>query len=209
MHHRDLNSLRQGIYWLRGGIRRVLNGFRDRAAARNLRHRDFEYFLVPLQVHLDSQISHSNFRDVAEFIEFVVRSFALNAAKTSNLVLKLHPLDRPYRDYRALVEALRLKYDLGSRLHYVDVVNLPEALQCALGTVVINSTVGLSSLLRHTPTKCLGRAIYDIPGLTHQGPLDEFWKAPAPVDAALLERFVTFVRTNTQLAGSVWRGFAH
>jgi capsule polysaccharide modification protein KpsS len=209
VHHRDLNSIRQGLYWLRGGFRKALSSFLDRRSATKIVNGEFEYFLVPLQVHLDSQISHSNFRDVTEFIEFVVRSFARNANEKSNLVLKVHPLDRPYRNYRPLIEALRRKYALGSRLHYIDVINLPAALQRARGTVVINSTVGLSSLLHRTPTKCLGRAIYDLPGLTHHGTLDDFWLAPEPVDSALLDRFVYFVRTQTQLAGSVWWGFAN
>jgi capsular polysaccharide export protein len=34
--------------------------------------------------------------------------------------------------------------------------------------VTINSTVGLSALAQGRATKTLGRAFYDLPGLTHQ-----------------------------------------
>jgi len=205
-HHRDIRWHRQGLLWLRGGLRRVSNTLRDRKLAQALAAGTLDYFLVPLQVHLDSQITHSEFRDVTEFIQVVVRSFAASAPKSASLVFKSHPLDRPYRDYTSLIQSLRRKHNLELRLHYVDVVNLPAALKNARGTIVINSTVGLSSLRNLVPTVCLGRAIYDMPGLTHQGTLDDFWNTPEPVDPGLLDKFVYFIRVETQLAGSVWSG---
>ena len=74
----------------------------------------------------------------------------------------------------------------------------------ARGTIVINSTVGLSSLTHGTPVKCLGRAVYDLPGLTHQGSLAEFFTAPAPVDRSLYKRFRQWLLQQNQLNGSVW-----
>jgi capsule polysaccharide modification protein KpsS len=55
-----------------------------------------------------------------------------------------------------------------------------------------------------TPTKCLGEAIYDIPGLTHQGTLAQFWQNPGTVDRELYARFRYYLRTTNQLNGSVW-----
>jgi capsule polysaccharide modification protein KpsS len=86
----------------------------------------------------------------------------------------------------------------------VDVINLPAALRHARGTVVINSTVGLSSLMHGTPVKCLGRAVYDMPGLTHQGSLADFFAAPSEVDRELHRRFRQWLLENNQLNGSVW-----
>ena len=112
-------------------------------------------------------------------------------------------MDRPYSDYSVDIEALRLEHGLGERLLYADVINLPAALRGARGTVVINSTVGLSSLMHGTPVKCLGQAIYDMPGLTHQGSLSEFFSTPAPVDRELCQRFRQWLRQQNQLNGSV------
>ena len=162
------------------------------------------YFLVPLQVHLDSQLRHSPYATINHFIREVVTSFAEHAPKDHALVFKLHPMDRPYSDYATDIEALRLEHGLGDRLLYVDVINLPAALRGARGTVVINSTVGLSSLTHGTPVKCLGRAVYDIPGLTHQGSLAEFFQAPAAVDRELYQRFRQWLLEQNQLNGSVW-----
>jgi capsule polysaccharide modification protein KpsS len=204
-HHRDIRPLVQARLWCRGTVRRAVHTLRDREiAARLLAHDMPPYFFVPLQVHLDSQLSHSRYATIEEFIRDVVATFADHAPEDHALLLKLHPMDRPYSDYSAEIEALRRKHGLGQRLLYVDVINLPAALRGARGTVVINSTVGLSSLTHGTPVKCLGRAVYDMPGLTHQGPLAEFFQSPAPVDRALYRRFRHWLLEHNQLNGSVW-----
>jgi capsule polysaccharide modification protein KpsS len=204
-HHRDIRPLAQAKLWWRGTVRRAVHTLRDREIAKRLERHDMPpYFFVPLQVHLDSQLKHSRYATINEFIREVVAEFARHAPPECELVLKLHPMDRPYSDYAMDIEALRLEHGLGNRLHYVDVINLPAALRHARGTVVINSTVGLSSLMHGTPVKCLGRAVYDIPGLTHQGSLAEFFTAPAQVDRELHRRFRQWLLENNQLNGSVW-----
>lgn len=204
-HHRDIRPIVQMNLWLRGGFRRVVHTLRDRELAERLEQRSLPpYFFVPLQVHLDSQLKHSSYATINAFIRDVVESFARHAPSDHVLILKLHPMDRAYCDYSVDIEALRLEYGLHGRLLYVDIINLPAALRGARGTVVINSTTGLSSLMHGTPVKCLGRAVYDIPGLTHQGTLDEFWTSPSAVDRELCERYRAWLRDNNQLNGSVW-----
>ena len=204
-HHRDIRPVAQARLWWSGTVRRVLHAIRDREIAARLERREMPpYFFVPLQVHLDSQLSHSRYATINEFIREVVSTFAEHAPKECALILKLHPMDRPYSDYSMDIEALRLEHGLGERLHYVDIINLPAALRQARGTVVINSTTGLSSLMHGTPVKCLGHAVYDMPGLTHQGSLAEFFAAPPEVDRELHRRFRLWLLQNNQLNGSVW-----
>jgi capsule polysaccharide modification protein KpsS len=204
-HHRDIRPFVQAGLWIRGATRRAVHTVRDRQLAKRLEANDMPpYFLVPLQVHLDSQLAHSPYGTINQFIREVVDAFAQHAPPDHVLLLKLHPMDRPYSDYSTEIEALRLKHGLGERLLYADVINLPAALRGARGTIVINSTVGLSSLTHGTPVKCLGRAIYDLPGLTHQGPLAEFFTAPQPVDRDLYQRFRQWLLEQNQLNGSVW-----
>lgn len=204
-HHRDIRPLAQARLWWRGAVRRVVHTLRDRDVAARLERGDMPpYFFVPLQVHLDSQLSHSRYATINEFIREVVTSFAQHAPKECSLILKLHPMDRPYSDYSMDIEALRLEHGLGERLLYVDIINLPATLRHARGTVLINSTTGLSSLVHGTPVKCLGHAVYDMPGLTHQGSLAEFFAAPPEVDSELHKRFRLWLLENNQLNGSVW-----
>lgn len=204
-HHRDIRPIVQMNLWLRGGWRRLVHTWRDRAFGKQLAAGALPpFFLVPLQVHLDSQLSHSRFSNISQFIREVVEGFAAHAPADHCLILKLHPMDRAYRDYGPEIDALRQELGLGERLKYVDIVNLPQALRGARGTIVINSTLGLSSLNHGTPVKCLGRAIYDIPGLTFQGSLEEFFRAPGDVDRELYKRFRQWLLEQNQLNGSVW-----
>lgn len=204
-HHRDIRPLHQCRLWVRGGVRRALHTLRDRDVDRRIGRGELSpFFFVPLQVHLDSQMFHCRFTDIEEFIVEVVSSFARHAAADTRLVLKHHPMDRPYRDYSALVQSLRERFALGDRLLYVDIITLPTTLRAARGTVVINSTLGLSSVHHGTPVKCLGNAVYDMPGLTFQGSLDDFWRDPGVVDRDLYQRFRFWLRTTNQLNGSVW-----
>ncbi len=204
-HHRDIRPLVQAGLWLRGSSRRAWHTLRDRAIAARIDARQMPpYFFVPLQVHLDSQLSHSRFTSISAFIQEVIETFAVHAPEGHALVLKLHPMDRAYSDYSAQIAELSRRHQLEGRLHYVDIINLPAALRGARGTVVINSTVGLSSLVHGTPVKCLGRAVYDMPGLTHQGELAEFFRDPGQVDRALYQRFRAWLLASNQLNGSVW-----
>ncbi len=204
-HHRNQNAPWQLFIWTRSGILKLIRQFRDKKVDQLIATgRIVPYFFVPLQVNFDSQIGHSRFASVAEFIQYVVQSFAEHAPSECRLLLKHHPFDRPYQNYQKLVDELRSKYGLGDRLIYADVINLPTALRKARGTVVINSTVGLSSAHHQTPVKCLGNAIYDIPGLTSSQSLAEFWKKPARVDHDLYLRFRAWLIANNQINGSIW-----
>ena len=202
-HHRDINAVRQAALWLRGGYRKVAN----RARQKHLMPRfagewSGRYFLAPLQVHCDSQVTHSEFAGVDDFVREVVRVFADSAPADSLLVFKHHPHDRPYRDYRSLISSLAEDHDLGDRLVYIHDLHLPTLLKNARGTVVMNSTVGLSSLYHRTPVKALGHAIYNIPELTCQCSLGEFFVDPGEVDGRLYEAFSAYVRATTQVNGT-------
>src|SRR5438105_8127421 len=124
-------------------------------------HRKF--YLVPLQMPLDSQVrQHSDFRSVGRFIRHVVRSFAERAPANAALVIKHHPLDRGFHDYSRQIGRLRAQFRLGARLLYVHDQHLPTLLESMRGAVVINSTAGLSALSHNAPVKVCGVAIYDI-----------------------------------------------
>lgn len=109
-HHRDIRPVAQARLWFRGTLRRVAHTLRDRALAKRLEAAKMPpYFFVPLQVHLDSQLGHSPYATVNQFIREVVTTFAQRAPRDHALLLKLHPMDRPYSDYSTDIEALRLE----------------------------------------------------------------------------------------------------
>lgn len=207
-HHRRL-SLLEGWPWLRGFWRKAWFAWRERGIEQRLTGElSGRFFLVPLQVHNDAQIrTHSGFDTVTKFIHYVVRSFAVSAPPDTHLVIKHHPMDRGYHDYRDLIRRLERSYALGGRLHYIHDQHLPTLLRHARGCVVVNSTVGMSALFHNTPLKVCGSAIYDMPGLSYTGSLKQFWTdAPGVVvDRELFRRFRDYLVKRTQLNGSFYR----
>lgn len=164
-----------------------------------------KYFLAPLQVFNDSQIVlHSRYKRIDDFIAEVIKSFAASAHEEHILVFKHHPMDRGHTDYRKVIEFSASWHGVPDRVKYVHDIHLPMLLKNALGVVLINSTIGMSCLLHGTPLKTMGTAIYDMPGLTFQGSLDEFWKNPGSVDRELYKRFRWYVIEHTQLNGSFY-----
>lgn len=203
-HHRPLRTFSEGLYWVRSGIRKIWYGLSERKTGARLISGEEKYFLVPLQVHNDTQVTrHSDYGGVEEFIERVIISFA-SAAPDVSLVFKHHPYDRGYKCYKKLISTLARRHKVRGRVHYVHDTDLPLLLQNAEGAVLINSTVGISSLYHQTPVVAMGNAIYDFPGLTHQGTLESFWHNPGTVDKELFKKFRQYLIKNTQINGSVY-----
>jgi capsule polysaccharide modification protein KpsS len=202
-HHRSIFWIAEMLRWVRGAARKYWFRMRERGLIDELRGPlSGRYFFVALQVHCDYQLVHSRFRDVPPFIEEVMRSFAEHAPADVLLVIKHHPMDRAYREYGDLIARLERQLGLTGRVRYVHDLHLPTLLRAARGSVMINSTVGLQSIQYGTPVKVLGDAVYDMPGLTHQGSLAEFWRDPGQVDDALYQAFRTYLLCVNQANGS-------
>jgi capsule polysaccharide modification protein KpsS len=208
IHHRPLKTRSEGLKWIRSGLRKWMYKVTEHQTNKKLLRGSDKFFLVPLQVHNDMQVTqHSDFGSVEDFIDRVMISFT-TADTDCSLVFKHHPYDRGYKNYRKLIMRLEQDYNLQGRVHYIHDTDLPSLLQRAMGSVLINSTVGISSMYHQTPVKALGKAIYDIPGLTHQGSLESFWRAPEPVDADKYAVYRDYLISTTQLNGSIYTGIA-
>lgn len=148
------------------------------------------FFLFPLQLDSDSQIRvHSPYGRLQAAIEAVIEDFAAHAARNSRLVIKNHPLDNGWINLRRVVERSAKAAAIGDQVTFIDGGDLNALIDHAAGTVTINSTVGLTALHRGRPVIALGKAVFDIPGLTFQGSLAEFWHDPGKPDAALLDAY--------------------
>lgn len=208
-HHRRINAWYQAYCWVRGGARKVWHGLSERGLLRRLQGSwSGRFFFFPLQVHCDYQLSHSPFSSMEQGMEHVLRSFAEHAPQDARLVLKHHPMDRPYRHYGRWIRRLSSELGIAHRVLYIHDLHLPAVLKHARGTVVINSTVGMQSLHHGTPVKVLGKAIYDMPGLTHQDDLRSMWRAPQAVDAGLFCDLRAWLLRHNQANGNFHRRLA-
>lgn len=187
---------------LRGSWRFWLYRVQERKLkSRLLEHLSF--FLAILQVSSDSQIQMgSPYRGMHEFIEDVIRSFALHAHASDHLAFKHHPRDRGYNHYGRLIRLMASAYGVAGRVHYFHDGALSRFLRTCRGVVTVNSSVGLQAMFHAVPTKVMGHTFYNLPGLTDQQPLDGFWKSPQANDRPLFHRFYAHLVTTTQVNGN-------
>ena len=163
------------------------------------------FYLLPLQLNTDAQIlNHSPFDGMVQVIEYVMRSFAKHAPSQAKLVIKNHPLDIGLVDYRKIIQQYEWEFDLQGRTVYLESGVIGQLLTKATGTVTVNSTSGGFALELACPTITLADPIYNLPGLTFQGELDEFWTALPKPDAELFRRFRNIVIHTTQINGSLY-----
>lgn len=207
VHHRPLNVFGEGSKWILSGGLKLWFRVSERVMKLRLATKlAGKYFLVPLQVHCDMQITcHSSYASVEQFIVQLIHSFAANAPPGNYLVFKHHPLDRGYRNYSGLIRQESKVSDVEQRVLYVHDLPLPSLFQNARGTVVVNSTAAISSIHHGIPVKVMGKAIYDLPGLTNQAPLAQFWKHPEAPDKELYRRFRAYLIANTQINGNFYK----
>ena len=206
-HHRSLNAWRYAGWYARNIVRKNWFAWTERDVLAELTGRwSGRFYFVPLQVFCDFQLTHSPYDDVVEFIHDVTERFARHAPADVALVFKHHPMDRPFREYGALMAELRARHGLGERLIYVHDLHLPTLLRHARATLTINSTVGLSSIHHGTPVCCFGTAVYDLPGLTFQGEAADFLRDPGPApDEALYRAFRRYLIAHNQVNGNFYK----
>jgi len=207
IHHRDFSALKEGFYGLRGVFRKVLYALTERRYLSFVTQKiSKNYYFVPLQTHNDFQIlQHSNYRSIEKFIIEVLESFASHAPKGTYLVFKHHPVDRGRKNYRSFIYEQAELLNIEKRVCVFHDVFLPACLKHAIGTVTINSTVGLSAVSYGIPTITLGDAVYDIEGLTNKGKsLRKFWHQHKKPDEMLYQKFKQYLIQTTQLNGSFY-----
>ena len=206
-HHRDFSAIKEFFHAIRGVMRKGLYLFTERRYTDLITEKlSKKYYFVPLQTHNDFQIlQHSNYRSIEKFIIEVLESFAHHASKDLYLVFKHHPVDRGRKNYNAFIMEQATLLNIKKRIYVMHDVHLPLCLKHSIGTITINSTVGLSAIEHNVPTIVLGDAIYDIKGLSNKGmSLKKFWHQHKQPDAELYKKFSQYLIKTTQLNGSFY-----
>jgi capsular polysaccharide export protein len=105
------------------------------------------------------------------------------------LVVKEHPLDNGVRDWQLETMDLAERAGVPDRVDYLGWGDIEVVSDRARGMVTINSTSGTLGLAKQLPVVVLGKAIYDLPDLTFQHGIDQFWTDPTPPDLATFDAF--------------------
>ncbi|HEX3884039.1 MAG TPA: hypothetical protein VHW66_15375 [Stellaceae bacterium] len=187
--------------WLAALVRRRAIQRSTVATKVSLQQEPGSYFLFPLQLATDFQIrANSPFADARDAVREVVASFTASGSP-KKLVAVVHPLDNGLINWRRLVQGLVDGTRVADRVIVLE-DGIPNDLLCnAAGIITVNSTTGITALYHDVPVKVLGSAVYDVPGLTHQGRLDDFWHAPQAPDPDLNAAFLRALAGTTQIPG--------
>ena len=206
-HHRPWTMQQETIFWLKSFKQKWASKLADSKRYKQfVKQYDQQFFLLPLQVEVDFQLrDHSRFDFVTQVISEVMHSFASNAAPEQALLIKHHPQNRGFVHYGQFIEQLTNELNLGGRVLYGHDFNLPDIYKHAQGVVTVNSTVGLSALIHSLPTIVLGKAIYNIEGITYGKSLDQFWQDNFQVDRLLFAKFRTYLCLQSQISGDFYK----
>ncbi|MDD7911619.1 capsular biosynthesis protein [Pseudovibrio exalbescens] len=164
-----------------------------------------KYYLVALQLEGDFQIrDHSPFNGMGDAIKYIAQSFARCAPKDAKLILKTHPLEFRRAKLRDAVEAISQELEIPARLELIDGGDLTSLCKNSQGFVTVNSSAGLDALKAGTPTMAVMPTIYDVPGLTFQGSLNNFWAMGTRPDPTLFAAFVRALAGTIQVRGTLY-----
>lgn len=178
---------------------------REYRRVRALIESGIRYYVLPLQLNSDAQIrDHSRFAHMGEVITSVLESFAKHAPEDARIVIKNHPLDTGLMNFTRIVRVCERQFGLVGRTVYLEDGDLVSLVRQAQGVVTVNSTVGLVALEQGTPTVTLSDPMYNVPGLTFQGPLDDFWVSRIPPNAGFFALFRRVVMQATQVNGGFY-----
>lgn len=198
--HRPHGSFAEMAGWTGRMIRRPLARLRSFLVRRKLGTRP--YFVLPLQLDSDHQIrTHSPFAGMAEAIDTIIASFAAHAPAPFALVVKEHPLDNGLKAWRPIVRAAAARHGAAARVAFIEHGDTNDLVRGAEGVVTVNSTTGTLALAAGKPVAVLGAAVYDLPGVTHQGSLDDFWTRSGAPQLEIYEAFRRVLAARCLLRG--------
>jgi len=200
--HRPGSIIVEGFGWTFKYFGRGLTRRKAEAALKRIEGRQF--FLFPLQLSSDYQIRiHSPFTSMKQAADYVLASFAAHAPADASLVVKAHPLDSRFFGWGPYVASRAKRLGLGDRLIHLNGGDLQRLAENSRGVVVVNSTSATFALARGIPVMALGKAVYALPGITHDGRLDDFWQAPQAPDASLYDAFQRVLHDRCLVRGGL------
>lgn len=200
--HRSHSIIGEGFGWL---MKFARSGRRARQTDQALAAlADKKFVLFPLQLTGDYQIrAHSPFDSMPQAVDYVLDSFAAHSAPDQILLVKEHPLDASWRNWRLYLTKRARRLGIADRVVCIDGGDLQQLSTSAVGMVCVNSTSGTLALETGIPVVVLGDAVYDVPGVTHQSGLDRFWRNPERPDPELYAAFKKALHAKCLVRGGL------
>jgi capsular polysaccharide export protein len=161
--YRPINSFYWTVRLLRKYLLKVISILKDSIAIKKILKTDddIKIFFVPLQVFDDTQIKyHSKYKNTFEFILEILQSFGALNSRTFKVIIKQHPGDRGAINYKNFIKEKAELYGISKNICFNSTTNADELINIADGVILINSTVGINSLLKNKRVHCSGVSVY-------------------------------------------------
>lgn len=209
-HKQKRTLLSEGFYWVKNYYRKFSHVGRNyHISERLLEHHDKRFYIVPLQVHDDTQLGRAaNAWNNQKLILKTIVSFARNAPQDHHLVFKIHPMERGHtRDWHFIRQVSALN-DVKDRVHVLDGGSLSLLTRHSAGMITINSTSGLSAIHHGVPLAVLGQALYRHPDLAfcvERGiDLDRFWSEAFVAPEKVRHRYLSWIHHQCLAGGDFY-----
>jgi capsular polysaccharide export protein len=209
-HKQKRTLVSEGFYWVKNYYRKFAHVGRNyRISERLLEHHDKRFFIVPLQVHDDTQLGRAaNSWNNQKLILKTIVSFARNAPADHQLVFKIHPMERGHtRDWNFIRQVSMLN-DVKDRVHVLDGGSLSLLTRHSAGMITINSTSGLSALHHGVPLAVMGQALYrhkDLAFCVEKGmDLDKFWTDGFVATETVRHRYLSWIHHECLAGGDFY-----
>lgn len=209
-HKQKRTLLSEVFYWVKNYYRKFAHVGRNyHISERLLEHHDKRFYIVPLQVHDDTQLGRAaNAWNNQKLILKTIVSFARNAPADHHLVFKIHPMERGHtRDWHFIRQVSALN-DVKDRVHVLDGGSLSLLTRHSAGMITINSTSGLSAIHHGVPLAVLGQALYRHPDLAfcvERGmDLDRFWSEGFVAPEKVRHRYLSWIHHQCLVGGDFY-----
>lgn len=210
-HHLPYKGLRSFHKWVIVALRLFISEYTPFKDIKNnswcIKNKK-NYYIVALQINTDAAVVYNKMiNSMNAFIEKVLVSFAKSAPKDTLIVLKHHPYDKGWNNYRSYIKKLEKQLRIEGRVKYIFNCDLSLTLKNSKGCVVLNSTLGMTALELGIPTVALSEdAYYNYEGLTYQMGIDNFWSDLQPPDHSVFALFYKNLIYHSQILGSFYSG---
>jgi capsular polysaccharide export protein len=195
---------RQARYYAKEYLWRITHTEKHKTAeiVQRKQEKQAKIFVVLMQKPGDAQLRvHSQYKKNRPFLTEVCKSFAAHAPKDAILIVKQHPYDYGVERLPQFFRALTARLGIENRAYYLRKTSIDIVFDHTDGLITVNSTGGLSAVIRGLPVMCCGKAIFNMAGLTFQGGLDRFWRETPQPCRETTSSFVAYLQAHSQING--------
>ena len=207
LFHKSLNLFQQAYFWPKNLFYWLKLRRSDIDLLKNLSNQN--YYIVALQLDTDMQSRfQSNGWKKIDLIKETIVSFCKKASFDSNLVFKVHPLERGHYNHSRIIKEFAFKYGLEKRVFTIQTGSIGRWLRFSKGMITINSTSGFSAIYHGIPILLLGNALYENKDLVYKlkkkSDLDDFWNVEVKATKTERLRYLGWIKSESCRKGDFY-----